>query len=293
MKRGFTLMELLVVIAIMAIMGSLTVAGYRQMKRGMEERSVMDNVNQFIRSAYQRAQIDRQNVIIYFWNETLRDQTDDEFAVVVGKAIAVRQQGRVTHTGPGFICDEFGDFEFKNVAYASPTEAEEGSSSMSSSSGEKKGGLRLYKVSGNKDKEPDWSIVSEETRLVDGEGRDEPLMFSDDKDDNKKKIRLYGFEVVNDKQSTGWKVGDAYGFEFGSITLPKGYTFGKNYSTKASDSPIDEDSYYVMRFKASSPGSNSGESGDTIEIFSLRPGKGGQFTAKSIGTTQKPTENLE
>ena len=90
MKRGFTLMELLIVIAIMALMGSLTVAGYKQMKRGMEERSVMDNVNQFVRAAYQRAQIDRQNVVVYFWNETIKNETADSFAVVVGKAIAVR-----------------------------------------------------------------------------------------------------------------------------------------------------------------------------------------------------------
>lgn len=292
MKRGFTLMELMVVIAIMALMGSLTVAGYQQMKRGMEERSVMDNVNQFIRSAYQRAQIDRQNVIIYFWNETLKNQTDDEFAVVVGKAIAVRQQGRVTFTESGFICDEFGDLEFKNGTFASPTEAEEQSFSTSSSSGEEKGGLRLYKVSGSDNDEPDWSIVSEETQMRDGEGVTEKLIFSDDKKNDGKLIYLYGFKEINNEQSTGWEVGDAYGFEFGAITLPKGYTFGKDYSTKTSE-PIDKNSYHVMRFKASTPGSSSGAGNDTIEIFNLRPGKGGQFTSKSIGTTKKPTENLD
>ena len=173
MKRRFTLMELLVVIAIMALMGSLTVAGYRQMKRGMEERSVMDNVNQFVRAAYQRAQIDRQNVVVYFWNETIKNETADSFAVVVGKAIAVRQHGRVTFTESDFICDEFGDLEFKNVAFASPTESEEQSSSTSSSAGEKKGGLRLYKVGGSDENRPDWSIVAEETQLRDGEGIDE------------------------------------------------------------------------------------------------------------------------
>ena len=48
MKKAFTLLELLVVITIMGIMGSLAVSGYRQMRRGMEERSVVQNVNQFM-----------------------------------------------------------------------------------------------------------------------------------------------------------------------------------------------------------------------------------------------------
>ena len=48
-----------------------------------------------------------------------------------------------------------------------------------------------------------------------------------------------------------------------------------------------------MLFKPGTPGSNSGSGKDTVEIFNLRPGKGGQLTAKSIGTTQKPTESLE
>lgn len=288
MKRGFTLMELLIVIAIMALMGSLTVAGYKQMKRGMQERSVMDNVNQFVRAAYQRAQIDRQNVVVYFWNETIRNETADSFAVVVGKAIAVRQHGRVTFTESDFICDEFGDLEFKNVAFASPTESEEQSSSTSSSAGKKKGGLRLYKVGGSDENRPDWSIVAEETQLRDGEGVNEDMLLSG----TQKLIRLYGFREVDDTQSSGWKVGDAYGFECGAITLPEGYTFGKNYSTSTSE-PIDSQSYQVMLFKPGTPGSNSGSGKDTIEIFNLRPGKGGQLTAKSIGTTQKPTESLE
>ena len=58
-RRAFTLVELMVVIMIMGILGTVSVGGYRAMQRGIEERGVMQNVNQFIRSAYQRAQIDR------------------------------------------------------------------------------------------------------------------------------------------------------------------------------------------------------------------------------------------
>ena len=95
-RKAFTLLELLLVMAIMGFMGTVAVGGYRAMRRGMEERSVMQNVNQFIRSAYQRAQIDRQPVAVYFWNETLREETGDEPIQVVGKAVAVRRSGRLT-----------------------------------------------------------------------------------------------------------------------------------------------------------------------------------------------------
>ncbi len=96
-RRGFTLLELLVVIAIMGLLGTASVGGYRAMQRGMEERGVMQNVNEFIRAAYQRAQIDRQPVAVYFWNECIREESDMQTAVVVGKAVAVRRSGRVTY----------------------------------------------------------------------------------------------------------------------------------------------------------------------------------------------------
>ena len=67
-RRAFTLLELLVVMAIMGMMAVMSVGGYRAMRRGMQERAVMTNVNQFIRAAYQRAQIDRLPVSVYFWN---------------------------------------------------------------------------------------------------------------------------------------------------------------------------------------------------------------------------------
>ena len=83
---------------IMGMMAVMSVGGYRAMRRGMQEKAVMTNVNQFIRAAYQRAQIDRQPVAVYFWNETLRVSSDDagNVDVVVGKAVAVRRSGRIS-----------------------------------------------------------------------------------------------------------------------------------------------------------------------------------------------------
>ena len=95
-KRGFTLVELILVMAIMGLLGTISVGGYRAMQSGMEERGTMQNVNEFIRSAYQRAQIDRQPVNVYFWNELLREKTEDDTPIVVGKAVAVRRAGRLS-----------------------------------------------------------------------------------------------------------------------------------------------------------------------------------------------------
>ena len=76
MKRAFTLIELLLVVGIMGLLGTVSVGGYQQMRRGMEEKGVIQDVNTLIRAAYQRAQIDRQPTAVVFWNETLRGEND-------------------------------------------------------------------------------------------------------------------------------------------------------------------------------------------------------------------------
>ena len=111
--KGFTLIELLVVIGIMGLLGTASVGGYRQMRRGMEEKGVLQDVNTLIRAAYQRAQIDRQPTAVVFWNETLRGESDnaDESAIVVGRAVAVRRSGRITGVKGDILLDEFADLD--------------------------------------------------------------------------------------------------------------------------------------------------------------------------------------
>ncbi len=109
MKKAFTLLELLVVMGIIGLMGTISVGGYRAMQRGMEERGVLQNVNTMLRAAYQRAQIDRQPVAVYFWNETLQESTADQDEIVVGRAVAVRRYGRFSDVAEGCLIDEFAD----------------------------------------------------------------------------------------------------------------------------------------------------------------------------------------
>jgi len=281
MNRAFTLIELLVVIAIMAILGGITVSGYRQMKRGMEERGTVQNANQFIRSAYQRAQIDRQPVAIYFWNETLKGRTSEEFEVVVGRAVAVRRAGRLTRVTGNYLCDEFGDLKYNTKILDEDEEGLENSSSSSADGG----GINFYQMNGDEGNEAMKSVVYEITKR---DNTTEPLLSGGNKE-----FECFAYEL-KDRGGVTWAVGDAYGFEFAELTLPHGYIFGSSYSRDVRN-PIAGGS--VMRFSVSSNSGDGGMSGtdgaSTIIVSSLRPDKSGALSAQKVGTTDSPTKSLD
>lgn len=281
MNRAFTLLELLVVIAIMAILGGITVSGYRQMKRGMEERGTVQNANQFIRSAYQRAQIDRQPVAIYFWNETLKGRTSEEFEVVVGRAVAVRRAGRLTGVVGNDLYDEFGDLKF---LVPSESDEDEGFDDDTSPSG---AGINLYQLNGD-EKEPIKSVVYEIPKRI--SRHEEPLLSQK----RSKNFEIYAYTCKPGKGNASWKVGDAYGFEFAEITLPHGYIFGSSYSRDVRN-PITDNG--MMLFSVSSNSGDGGMSGadsaSTIIISSLRPDKSGALSAQKVGTIDSPTKSLD
>ena len=269
MKKAFTLLELLVVIVIMSIMGSLAVSGYRQMRRGMEERSVVQNVNQFIRAAYQRAQIDRQTVGVYFWNETLQEASGNNSLIVVGKAIAVRRFGRISNVQGNYLYDEFGDLNFNRMVI---NEDEDDYSSSSSSSG---GKVSLYRLGNSELKK---SYIYESTVSV-------PITLNllvSGAEDSTGKVQSYAFEIA-DKNGVNWAIGDAYGFEFAEITLPHGYIFGSTFSKSTSNSVAGERTLFF--------GVGAG-SGATIEISSLRPDTSGNLTAQRVATSDNPASSI-
>ena len=286
MKRSaFTLVELLMVMMIMGLLGTLTVGGYRAMQRGMEERGVMENANHFIRAAYRRAQIDRQPVAIYFWNETLREETDTEPIIVVGKAVAVRRAGRISRYFDPYLYDEFGDLDKERLVES--VEDEDGENANSGST-ENDNLVPLYKM--NSKTSNGRSLVSQTTKNVTDQNRDTLLSTSETKE-----IPCYAY-VLKDAGTAGeWHAGDAYGLEFAEIQLPHGYLFGSTYKKRPQDK-ISAGDYKAMWFDVSinsGSGSDEGATGmSTIQIYSLRPGKSGELEAQQVATTDKPTEGM-
>ena len=317
-RPGFTLIELLVVIGIMGLLGTASVGGYRAMQRGMADRGVMDNVNALVRTAYQRAQIDRQPTVVYFWNETVREETEDQTPVAVGKAVAVRRAGRLSAVAGQYLYDEFGDLDLsyatddavsdggegtggddsKKTMYLYPIDTlsqVESSTSLKRSTvaqkvhGDYPDGTPLY-LSGNNGVVPKQSDLS-------AEGLDDFIGDSGlDSDEQGGRIRVYGFKVI-DAGGVTWKQGMAYGCEFARLELPHGYIFGSSYRTSVS-TPVQEAgtiAFKVGRHSGSQSGidgSTSLGSRSTIQVYSLRPDTSGNLSAQRVGTSTSPTTGL-
>ena len=293
MRRGFTLVELLVVMGIMGLLGTISVGGYRAMQRGMEERGVMQSVNSFIRTAYQRAQIDRQPVAIYFWNETIRGESELENEIVVGRAVAVRRYGRFSAVKSDLILvDEFADL---NLTYQTQAEEEEGDGPSSS----REASMFIYPM----DRIFNIKSSSALTRtLVEGKVRkvNESVRFLSkdvnetlDGEDNALQIPAYGF-VIQDAGPVDWKAGMAYGMEFLQIELPHNYIFGSQYSKKL-ERPFMGAGTIVFDVGVSNgngliTGGSDGR--NTIEINSLRPDASGGLQAKSVAMSENPEKDL-
>lgn len=284
-RSAFTLIELLMVVAIMGILGAVTVGGYRAMQRGMEERGVMENVNHFIRSAYRRAQIDRQPVAVWFWNETLRKKTDTEPIIVVGKAVAVRRKGRFSRVADPYLYDEFADLDKDRLIESAEDEDTDNSDSGSL---EVDNLVPIYKM--NSRSGSGRSLVSQTTKNVSAQNRD--TLLSEMKT---KEIPCYAY-VLQDAGTAGrWQTGDAYGFEFAEIQLPHGYIFGNSYHRRPQDK-LSAGDYTLMWFDVSlnsGSGSDQGASGtSTIQVYSLRPGESGELEAQRVATSDRPTEGI-
>ena len=289
-RKGFTLIELLVVIGIMGLLGTVSVGGYNAMQRGMEERGVMQNVNTFIRTAYERAQIDRQPTAIYFWNETIRSSTLDENEIVVGKAVAVRRSGRISMVYGDLLVDEFADLErsFSSMGESGGGE-EEGNLGANGENGSSDGEntMFLYRLDNQGSAiKLQRSVVYDEVakRSV------QEIYMQGRPSDNvgNGEIDLWGFRI-KDRNGVDWKNGSAYGFEFAEITLPHNYIFGSDYSTTA-ENPVKEIGTMVfstVQNTGSSQGANGGVQGN-VTVYALRPDGSGGLTAQRVGTNDNP-----
>ena len=299
--RGFTLIELMVVIGLMGFLGTASVGGYRAMQRGMEERGVMDNVNQFIRTAYQRAQIDRQPTAVYFWNEVVSKASDYGSEVIVGKAVAIRRAGRITKVDGRLLYDEFAGLE-----HSYGTDDDQDSNSASEATGDNRGStMYLYPIdiqhvsSGLKRSIVYQKVYGNEKTVIpmylsgDASGQ---LSDTDAGDDELQQgeIKVYAFKLSSDDLGDlSWKPGMAYGFEFAQLELPKNYIFGTSADASgAAVQPQGTLAFSVGECSGSGVDGGIENNGGTIRVSSLRPGQTGALAPELVGTSRKPTEDL-
>ena len=287
-KRGFTLIELLVVIAIMGMMGTASVGGYRQMQRGLEDSKVVDNVSRFVQLAAERAQIDRQPTAVYFWNELLRAETEEDPALVVGRAVAVKVKGRLTARDGSLLVDEFGDLEQfdEDGEYA---DAPDHSTTMR---------LYMMKPSDLNSGKLKYSFVRSTPQTKSGAGDYMPLVESYIVSDpttlgaQQGKLIHFGYYLESGGTASDgeWTTGTPYGLEFQEIELPRGYVFKNSLPTSMS-SPVREAATMVFDVdRGSTTGAAVGDS--QIQIYQLRPGSSGTVQPIAIGTTTRPTTKL-
>jgi len=287
--RGFTLIELMLVIGIMGLLGTLSVGGFRAMRRGMEQRSILRNVSQFVRNVYQRAEIDRQPTAVFFWNEVRRDETEDDVnsMIVIGRAVAVRLSGRVSAKDGNILIDEFGDLSiYKGLSYDNedkPTYDEDAA----------KNGVKSY-IYRMTNAGQSWnnckSMASQMTVERDYMGRLAPILSSGaDPTKTSNKFHVYGYYLPNSSDLGKWQVGDTYGFEIADLTLPNNYIFGDQLNVKTVEEG-PKDTGLSMWFAP--PGMAGGGGTRTIKISAVRPGKTGDLEAQAFpDTTEDPTQN--
>ena len=274
-KRAFTLLELLVVIALMGFLGTVAVGGYRAMRRGMEDRGAVDDANQFIRAAYQRAQIDRAPVAVYFWNETLQAEDSDKTAIAVGKAIAVRRSGRFSMVDGNYLYDEFSDL----IVDSGDAGGDDPVTSAQTASGS---GVFVYKLNGA-ETSPQRSVVYEVPAV-------KKLSLRLARNDARTML-CYAYEM-KDRNGVSWRAGDAYGFEFASIQLPHGYIFGSQWNKSAGGVTQPESMLFSVGANSGSGAQNGTTGRSTVTLYSLRPDSSGSISAQKVGTTTSPTQDV-
>lgn len=252
--RGFTLVELLVSIGLMALLATLSTTGYYAASRGMADRGAVTDARSVIRSAMQRALIDRVPTAVLFYNQRLRAGTDDQTEVVFGTAVAVRMAGRISHVFNDMICDAFADLQ-----QTYPTNRTTASSSTDA-------GMRLYRMASVDQGYERCRTLVESS--VSRKKRSDYLVASASNIHN---VAYWGFTFHGNNKGpkvADWNVGDAYGSEIASVQLPHGYIFG---STAPSASSYDPVSASGTKFLVFTPDVNPDATFSGVEIYAMRP----------------------
>ena len=257
-RRAFTLVELLVVVGIMAALATMSIGSYFAVVRGMADRGAIAAATSIISLALERARIDMQPTVVYFYNELVqnKDTKKGTERVVAGVAVAIRRAGRISRVNGSLIHDEFADLE-KTYDLA------ENQNSVRSDT------FRLYRFNFSK---MEYASVFSET--VEEEIGNEKYLVEKPADRNFRKpngnyenpdrMISYAFKVKDG--FGGWRVGDAYGYEFARIRLPDNYAFGERKPNVSDTKPIEE-SFAPKYYSDSDSGSL-----ETVPIVGKRPG---------------------
>lgn len=241
-KKGFTLVELLVVVGIMASMATLSIGSYFAVVRGMADRGAIATATSAISLAQERACIDLVPTVVYFYNELVQRENEDEGdeKVASGVAVAVRRAGRISSVNSGIIGDEFGDLDRVYGAVENDSDL-------------KGDTFRLYRFNASEMQYSSVYSMSAEISLgvnpddffVEAPNANWSSRFyknSDYSDEPEQADELVSFGFKISGGFKGWKVGDPYAYEFVRVRLPDNYIFG----TGGGDEPTESQPVKVL-----------------------------------------------
>ena len=294
-RAAFTLIELLVVIGLMAVLATISVAGYSAASRGMADRGVVQSTVSILRVAQQTCQIDRVPTKVLFFNQRLSGSTDQGEAMLYqGTAIAIKQAGRITldpSAVDNLLIDEFADW------HQSYPMLDKGKNSNAP-------GIRLYRMKAgdaNADIDKCSVLVQPFVTYFDLDDymiqagmtiKDWCSRHKRTGPDNRPKSAksyvnngnnyVWGFK---EKGGSGgglnvksWRAGDPYGVEISRIDLPRGYIYGS--SLPGSDKLVPASDGEA----AFNPEDLTPDPSRSVTISAVRPAAGGSVTAKKVDT---------
>jgi prepilin-type N-terminal cleavage/methylation domain-containing protein len=246
-KSGFTLVELIVVIGLMAFLATISTGGYFAVTRGMAARGAVQDVASIIRFAQQACLIDQMPTAVLFYNYRSDKGTSGD---AYGRAVAVRMSGRISYVAnggtdaegkkqvtTGVLVDEFADW---NQSF--PHDYADGSRAlgvriyrMQSESDIKKGYLKSSSLMYNwvaraaVDRFNSEYMIGAGAKVEDwckSHNKEDNTAYSTYPNGNAYRWGLPFHQANNGIGKSEWKIGDAYGMEIASFTLPKNYIFG-------------------------------------------------------------------
>ncbi len=265
MRKGFTLIELLVVMAIMAMLGVAATGGYNALVRGMNERGAVAAASALLRSAKERAAVDRVPTAVFCYNKLIKDTSgaEDENAVVVGVMVAVRRSGRITTVANQLLYDEFGDLD---QTYESTDDQSELA---------KRRGMKLYRFPPKNGGKMQYSIVADAVYKEERDDRLKAYLYSIGALTNVSGSAFYNLNRSK-REPSSWKVGSPYAFEIGELQLPYGFIFdGSSIPTDVAT--ISEPK--VIYFDPSE------DLTPTVDVYTTKPNANGMPTRwKKAGT---------